>query len=165
MHKLLITLIFAAGLIGSADPAHAQEGDNPLAAKLTVTKVVNAGTEDEAAVDAKTAGPGDILEYNGSYSNVSEEPLEGIMIEGPIPDGTGYVPDATEASLAATFQVLVEGEDWQELPAYKTIVLEDGTEERVEAGPSDYVQIRWALEEPLAPSTTFTTQYRVRVSQ
>jgi hypothetical protein len=61
--------------------------------------------------------------------------------------------------------VLVEGEPWQSLPAFKMITMQDGSKMRVPATADDYRQIRWRLNEALVPEATLVTVYRVRVSE
>lgn len=146
------------------DQDQAQTQTGPLEATLMVEAVtVDQESGEETLVQAASAGPGTVLQYTGLYSNVSDDPLTGIIVRGPVPENTTFIPENLSASEPSEFEVLVEGEPWQTLPAYKTVTKEDGTTERVEALPSDYMEIRWRLTEPLEPDVTLTTIYRVRI--
>ena len=52
----------------------------------------------------------------------------------------------------------------KELPAFKTIVAENGEEQRVAAGPVDYNQLRWRLEDALEPEGSIESVYRVIIN-
>ncbi|PST27363.1 hypothetical protein C7U60_02435 [Mesorhizobium plurifarium] len=145
--------------------AQEQKPASPLAASLSVQSVAVDEGGKESFSPAKSAAPGDLLQYTGRYGNMSKEPLSGLVINGPIPANTFFVDAGRAVSHKAAFEVLIEGEPWQVLPAYKTDILEDGTKSRVEAQASDYRQIRWRLSEALAPGATLVTTYRVRVEQ
>jgi len=161
--------LFAAGLAFSAGMAFAQDAapsEGPLAAKLTVERVVfDEESKKETLVAAETAAPGDLLQYKGTYTNISEVPLAGLVVKGPIPSNTVFSEGGLSVSAKATLEVLIEGEPWQTLPAYKTVKQPDGKEERVVASPSDYKELRWKIWEALEPKETLVTIYRVKVEQ
>ncbi|WP_011580857.1 MULTISPECIES: hypothetical protein [Chelativorans] len=167
MKHWIRAFFIAAGFAIAPFSAVAQEASqSPIEAKLVVQRVeFDAETKKEMLISAKTASPGDVLQYTGTYTNLSDTPLAGLVINGPIPDNTIFTTDALKVLDDATFEVLVPGEPWQTLPARKTIKKPDGTEVRVPAGPEDYKEIRWKLSDPLAPEETLTTVYRVKVSR
>lgn len=146
-----------------------QAEDAPLTAVLSANLVELVADEDgnmvETLVIADTAVPGDIIQYTGTYENTSQEPLIGLIINGPIPSGTRYLGGSQSASVDAVFEVLIEGEDWQELPAYRTITDENGEEQQIEATAADFLQLRWRLGEPLEPDTSAISVYRVTVNR
>lgn len=145
----------------------AETSESPLTAVLEAVRVdlVQAadGTMVEKLVPADTVLPGNILEYTGSYTNISASSLIGLIVNGPIPASTNYVEGTQSVSIGAVFEVLIEGEDWQEIPAYKTVTDENGQPQKVEASASDYAQLRWRLTEPLDPEGVAKTTYRVIV--
>lgn len=156
---------------GSSETQKAEEIDaeSPITGTLEGFRVEFTTAEDgslrETLVVANSASPGDVLEYRGRYSNVSDSDLIGLIVNGPVPNGTTYIDGSQSINATATFEVQIQDEPWQELPAYKTIVNADGEEIRVEAGPSDYQQLRWRLEGSLEPETTAEMRYRVRVNR
>lgn len=182
MKHLIPTLLVTLGLLMSPMTLLAQEAETAPppeegvveAAESPITAVLSAyriemttdadGNRVESRVEAATASPGDILEYTATYTNVSEAPMVGLIVNGPVPSGTEYLEESQMVTVAAVFEVLIEGEEWQELPAYKTVTDEAGVETRVEADASDYQQLRWRLEEGLEPDTAVETIYRVQVN-
>lgn len=161
--------LMLAAVLGLASwTASAQEAsESPLMTNLAVEKVeIDEESEEEVLTPAPTASPGDLLQYTGRYTNVSDAPLNGLVVNGSIPVNTVFSEEGTSASVAAVFEVLVSGEDdWQSLPAFKTVTSEDGTETRVPAEPADFREIRWRLAGPLEPEETVVTVYRVHVAQ
>lgn len=145
--------------------AQDQKPAGPLSASLAVQSVEVEEGGKETLSSAEAAAPGDLLQYTGRYSNVSPEPLPGLVINGPIPANTSFVKAGLAVSHKAAFEVLIDGEPWQGLPAYKTVSLPDGTQNRVEAEASDYRQVRWRLADALAPGATLVTVYRVQVNR
>lgn len=113
---------------------------------------------------AQTVDPGETIEYRIVHKNQSSQPLGGFIVTGPIPEGTRYVAGSASQADGAIFEVKLPDEDWQGEPAYKTIVNEDGREERVIADPSEYTAVRWSLTAVLADQATAEGIYRVRVN-
>jgi uncharacterized repeat protein (TIGR01451 family) len=151
----------------STDEAPAEEAPAPLTATLSaqiVEFVTDAdGNLVERLTDGTVAVPGDIIQYTAVYENISEAPLIGLIVNGPVPASTGYLGGSESINVDATFEVLIEGEEWQGLPAFKTVVDETGEAQRVEATPADYLQVRWRLDGALDPETAVTAIYRVAV--
>lgn len=174
MHALLkmISVTAAALLLTTATfgAASAQQQANAVAAEPPVLSTMQAlivDTDDdgnEVFRAAETVDPGQIIEYRIVHKNQSSEALSGFIVTGPIPDGTHYLADSASVEDSSLFQVKVPGEDWQGEPAYKTIVKDDGEEERVLADPSEYTGIRWTLTSALPDEATAEGSYRVRVN-
>jgi hypothetical protein len=146
----------------------ADEAGSPVEAVLEAFLVQTTANEDgtfqEELVSASTASPGDVLQYNTIYTTVSDSDLIGLTANGQIPFGTSYLESSAIITSDAIFEVLVEAEEWQELPAYKTIITEEGNEVRVEASAEDYSQIRWLISNALEPEQTVRATYRVQVN-
>lgn len=121
------------------------------------------GTRVENLVPADVATPGDVIEYVVTYENVSESDVVGVIFNAPIPANTTYIDGSAAVSAEAAFEVLITDEDWQSLPAYKTVVDESGNETRVEATASDYIELRWRINTNMAPETSIRTSYRVSI--
>ncbi|MBI1385768.1 MAG: DUF11 domain-containing protein [Rhizobiales bacterium] len=139
--------------------------DSPVESSLEafLVEVSSEGTEQFGP--ARNVDPGDVIEYRIAHHNTSAGSLSGFIVAGPIPAGTTFVAGSATGAPGDVFEVLVDGEDWQALPAFKTVRNEDGTERRVEALPEDYRSIRWRLAEPLAEGASTANAYRVQVSE
>ena len=152
----------------SQNQGEADEAESPVEAVLEAFLVQTTANEDgtfqEELVSASTASPGDVLQYNTIYTNVSDIDLIGLTANGQIPMGTSYMESSAIITSDAIFEVLIEAEEWQELPAYKTIITAEGNEVRVEASAEDYTQIRWRISNALEPGQTVRATYRVQVN-
>ena len=152
----------------TAEEQATAEAESPITALLEafIVNLVEDGDGNmvEELVVATRAEPGDTILYRTTYTNVSDASLAGLVANAPIPAGTTYLADTASISAEAVFEVLIENEDWQELPAFKTIVDENGEEQRVEAGPADYIQLRWRVTEALEPEGSIGTDYRVTIN-
>ena len=156
---LLVTTFLVLAGQGSAALA-----DKPqLASRMTAYVVAKQADGKEVLAPAKRVSPGEVIEYRVRHKNQSREPVRGLIVQGPIPRGTVYVANSATSRAKAVFEVLVPGEAWQRLPAYKTIVDKDGKKRRVRAHASDYRAIRWRMAEPLGAGATIENHYRVRV--
>lgn len=157
-----------SAVAAETDAREGAEATIPITATLEafiVRRGVDAeGNPTETLLTAETASPGDIIQYSAVYENVSEAPLAGLIMNGPVPSGTTFVSASQQIDTEAVFEVLISDEPWQELPAFKTIVDANGKEQRVEAVPSDYRQLRWRLDDSIAPEGVVTSIYRVRVN-
>lgn len=149
----------------SAGTDHSAEApaQSPVASVLEALIVEKDSEGNETFRAAENVSPGEIIQYNIEHRNQSGQALSGFIVQGVVPQGTTYVSGSAIGPQGAGFEVLIEGENWQMEPAYKTIVNDDGAEERVPAAPADYVMVRWVLSDALPDAETVTGTYRVRV--
>lgn len=158
----------AASETSAGDEQAAPEAESPVTAVLEafIVNLVEDGDGNMAdeLVAATRGEPGDVILYRTTYTNVSDASLVGLVANAPIPAGTTYLGDTASISVDAIFEVLIEDEDWQELPAFKTIVDDAGEEQRVEAGPADYTQLRWRVTDSLESEGSIGAEYRVVIN-
>lgn len=185
MKHILATFLLFAGVLAtsplvsaqeslSSEPAPTEESsvaetESPVQAILEaflvqVTKKDDGSTV-ETLVVATTAAPGDVIEYKATYTNVSENALTGLVANGPIPASTTYVDKSANITEGAVFEVLIPDEEWQELPAYKSVTDENGKVVRVEATSADYTALRWRISGALDPEKQIVAKYRVKVNR
>jgi len=112
---------------------------------------------------AQRVNPGAVIEYRISHRNRSGDGLKGLVVQGPIPRGTAYISQTARTDAKARFEVLIAGEQWQGLPAYKTVTMDDGAKKRIRATAADYRAIRWRLQKVIADGQATHNAYRVRV--
>jgi uncharacterized repeat protein (TIGR01451 family) len=115
-------------------------------------------------VPAKTASPGEVLEYVLSYKNEGDEAATNAVIEDPIPKGTTFLANtATGENAEITFSL--DGGKTFAVPVKLTyqIKLPSGAVERRVATPAEYTHVRWTVKE-VAPGATGQVSFRVRVN-
>jgi len=161
-------LLLAGALYGT--PATARE-----AAKQGPEVVVNISVAREVIVTApdgsekvelrevSSAGPGDTLVYNITYTNKGTEPARNTRIVDPVPSGTRIVPGSWTAPGAELAVSIDGGKTFHPYPVRQTVTTDDGRTEQKEVEPESYTHLRWTALEPLPPSETRTATFKVEV--
>lgn len=155
MTKLLVSLC-ALMLVTTA----LTQTDNPVAVRVNIFVVSVVGGE-EQFTEATTARPGQVVEYRLFAVNTGDTTLPAgtVVITGPVPDGTQFVPNsATPSSDSILTEFSVDGTNFSEPP-----VLTGGTPNRA-AEPGEYRAVRWTLLTEMEPGEEVTFIYRVTIS-
>ena len=107
--------------------------------ELTQSRVIQGADGKEQLVDAASVKPGDLLEYRAVYSNRKNFPVDGLVVDLPIPEGLEYQPKtARPAALRA--QAATKDGQFRAEPLTQQIA---GKTEPVPY--SDYRSLRWNL--------------------
>ncbi len=158
--RLVAVLLLA---LASTQPGLAADG---ITGELFVVDRGAVGAEVLAAPGAGGVSPGDILEYRFVYRNMTDGPVSGVTMNGPIPAHTHYVEASAQADARAAFEVRVSGEDvWSRLPVMRRETRADGTRAETVVPASEYSELRWMLDAAVPPRAARTFRYRVQVAQ
>ncbi|WP_338524033.1 hypothetical protein NUH87_30805 [Pseudomonas batumici] len=132
----------------------------PITVKLKALKVQRdkAGKESLTAVSA--VKPGDTIEYQAVYSNISKHPVEGVQAVLPIPKGTQYLGDSEkpEKALART----AAQREFAPIPLKAQVTDPQGSSREVLVPYSNYRELSWDLG-TLPAKTSKTVAVRVKV--
>jgi len=159
-----IVLAVLMVIMTSAVTAAVAEG--PLESRLSAFRVVPASNGETKLETAESAAPGDLIEYHLDYANVSQDPLQGLVINGQIPQGTTYVGQSAFADFNHSLEVSIDGgETWTTEPVIRQVKQADGSVKDEVVPPSEYTQIRWRLQDALQPESELALRYRVSVSE
>lgn len=145
MRKYLsITAALAFFVLGL--PATAWSADNKLSVELKVFKLAEENktgkkTKKMALISAEKAKPGDILEYQAFYNNISDQALRGIKATLPIPAGIVYQPGSTNHP--QTLEASIDGSHFAKLPLKRTVTLANGKQQVQTIPYSEYRFLRW----------------------
>jgi hypothetical protein len=159
-------LCLALALALQAAPAGAQtaaaaNSNREIEAVLTSKKVTLGADKKEALLAATSALPGDVIEYQATYTNKSKAALAGFSPNLPIPPNTEY--QAGSAQPAATARATLGDGKYEPIPLKRKVKLPDGKEVEQEVPASRYRGLQWNLGE-LAPGKSVVITARVRVS-
>ncbi|BCM91017.1 hypothetical protein IAD21_02881 [Abditibacteriota bacterium] len=135
-----------------AAPAASSKPD--VKAELKAFKVV--GDKLEAA---DTADPGDIIEYQASYTNTGSSPAQRFSPQLPVPDALVY---AGNTAAPAGYLATTDGKNFAPAPLMRSVRNPDGTTKMVAVPLREYRALRWQLG-TLAPGATVTIKARARV--
>ena len=119
------------------------------------TFVNEAGETEQRLVAADVAVPGERVIYTMTFTNISDESAEKVVITNPIEDGLVYVDgSAFGPGTDITFSV----DDGASFAAASDLtVTEDGESRPAEA--KDYTHIRWVMKNDLAAGAQATARF------
>ena len=110
---------------------------------LKQLKVVKHG-DNEALEAAERIKPGEIVEYQTTYRNVSKHADGQLQATLPIPAETEYLPGSARP---AAVQASVDGVNYAELPLRKKIKTAGGQLVEQDIRLSEYRSLRWTIGE------------------
>jgi hypothetical protein len=151
---LLLAAIFAARPVQAADPG-------PVVVALTAQKVCTSADGQEKLQPAERAFPGDIVQYDASYRNVSGDGVRDLQPTLPIPRGLEFLPESTKPAPALAS---LDGRTFAAYPLKRLITLPDGRQEEQLVPWSEYRALRWTVGD-LPAGQTVTVTVRARLSQ
>ncbi len=152
--SLLILALMLPGIALAADDARR----NDIDVKLVQNKVTRQdGADRLVAIDQ--IAPGDVIQYEATYSNTTQRAVHGLKADLPIPLNTQYVMESAQPRnvLAST-----DGATYAPSPLKRKIRNANGVVEEREVPVSEYRHLRWELGE-LPGGKSVTVVARVRV--
>lgn len=106
---------------------------------LVQKKVVSGDHGVERLVDAETARPGDVLEYQATYTNRSDKPVNQVIAHLPLPEGLEYVPKSAKPAGGA--RMSTQDKQFGEEPLSRKSVA--GKSEAIPY--NEYRDVRWTI--------------------
>lgn len=164
MKKLsqFISFLSLLALVAGVSPLAAQE-ENPLKSEMTAFRVVTTEDGKERLVATDNVEPGQTVEYVMKYSNVTDQALNQIRVQGPVPVEMVYVADSASKPSGVLLEFSVdEGQTFSVPPVKYQKQLEDGSIVEAIATPDLYNLVRWTISS-LPGNKSTTLKYRVNV--
>lgn len=160
--KTLIRYIAVLASISFTTGAFAQESGH-LNVRTVVQKeevtLDDDGNRRTRLVDAAKVVPGDEVVYTVSFSNISDEPADNVVITNPLPAELSYVEGSAFGPGAAVQFSVDSGVTFAS--AADLEVSENGVSRP--ATPDDFTHIRWVIENEIAPGAQGIAQFRARL--
>lgn len=150
LNNIVLATTLLIGANAFAAPAE------PIKVNLQAFKVVTTNGK-ESLVDAKVAKPGDIIEYQALYSNVSPKPVTNLLATIPVPKGMEYVPNSAKPLNA---EASTDGKVFAPIPLLKPKT-DSAIAEMVPV--AEYRALRWQIAD-LKAGRSLTVSARMRVS-
>ncbi len=158
--KIALGLIASLMLLNSTAIA-AQKGHIKVTSKVQKMVVVNQnGKKSYKFIPAKKVLPGETVQYNTFFQNISNKPASNIMIVNPIPKHTVYLPNSIQGR-GTKSQFSVDGGRHYGNKGTLKVRGRDGKYHPAKA--SDYTHIRWQYLGNLAPKAQQAVGFRVRL--
>jgi uncharacterized repeat protein (TIGR01451 family) len=116
-----------------------------ITAEKEVTVVKN-GQKVIQKVAATNIAPGDVISYTMNYINSGNEAATSVVLDDPIPQGTGYLPGSAFGPGAEISYSIDNGKTFRK-PSLLIYELKNpnGSIEKRTASPDDYTNIRWVI--------------------
>jgi len=156
--SVLTTLI--AGLAASSIAFAEGEVELKTTAQQQVKVVDASGREVTKLVTASKVVPGDEVIYTITARNLSDQAVESVVIDDPIPEHMTYVMgSAVGEGTVITFSI----DGGKSFDRSENLVLTDASGTSRTAEAKDYTNIRWTLETALAPAATRSVSFRAKL--
>jgi len=156
---LKMTLIAATFFVLTA---HAQEGHlnvRTVVQKEEVTVTDNGETE-RSLVPADTVVPGDDVVYTITFTNVSDESADNIVITNPISENLTYVQgSAFGPGTVIEFSV----DNGQSFAAPDELMIATNGEQRP-ADAEDFTHVRWTMQNELQAGAQGMARFKARLN-
>lgn len=116
----------------------------------------------EPVTDSTQFQPGETVRYDVVASNSGTDPALKLMPTGKIPSGTVYEAGTASSSNTGGVEFSLDGgKTWAKIPTVKVTTPKGVVEKK--ADPATYTAIRWIMAKPLAPKSSVSYSYEVRV--
>lgn len=146
--KPLLSLCFFAASLVLGQAALAQ---SPAVTSSLVAQKVEMLDGKAVFKPAAQGNPGDVIEYSGTYRNVSAASVSKLQATVPVPPGTIFIADSAQPARA---QASTDNTRFAPMPLMRTVKQPDG-KERMEAVPlAEYRALRWEIGSLAAGSST-----------
>ena len=163
-----VSLTGAAGLLmasffavaQTAAPTVAPAPKPEIESTLTAKRVEIDADKKEKLAEAKSAKPGEVIEYQVIYTNKGKSPVRDLLATLPIPEGTDFQRNTVKPVGA---KATVGNGRFEAIPLKRKVKLPNGKEEEIEVPLSEYRALQWSLGE-LAAGKSVVVVARVRVS-
>jgi len=144
-----------------ASAAAASQGHLKVTSKAQKIIVTNKdGKKSYQFVPVAKVLPGEIIQYNTFFQNISNKPADNINIVNPIPKHTVYLPNSAQGKNTQTVFSVDGGKHYGKAG---TLEVRGNDGEWHLAKPSDYTHIQWHYQGSLAPKEKQVVAFRVRL--
>lgn len=148
----------AASLVVAVGAVRAADAEPSVAVALTQVKVERDG-ERERLMPAEKFSPGDVVEYEATYTNSSKAPVRRLMATLPIEEGLIYMP---KSATPQTGKLLVAARDGR-FAAEPLMRVAQGASKPEPVPYEEYRAVRWEIDK-LDPGASIKVKVRARVT-
>jgi uncharacterized repeat protein (TIGR01451 family) len=140
----------------------AQNAQN-LQISLKALRVVTAADQKETKetlVPAEQVKPGDVVEYQATYTNTASRPLRNLQATVPIPASLEFLPDSAKPT---TVLASVDGKTFSRVPLMRQTRAAGGPQKSEAVPYREYRFLRWDIGE-LSAKKSIVVSARAKVS-
>lgn len=161
--KTLKNILLLVPVLVFASVAQAQEKGH-LNVRTVVQKeeitINDAGEPEARLVEPDTVIPGDSVIYTITFSNVSDEPADNVVIVNPVPENLTYI-DGSAFGPGTVIEFSVDGGQNYAAAAELRVPENGGTRS---ATAEDYTHVRWVMQNELAAGSQGVASFRATLN-
>jgi hypothetical protein len=152
-----------APLAWAADGQEPARSQSPIVVNLKQIKVTTDAKGVSKLGDAGVVLPGDLIEYQATYSNRGSGVLA-VIATMPVPEAVEYQKDSAKSKPSLPYMVALKDSLFAQEPLVKKISSAGGATLIQPVPAADYRFVRWDLGR-LLPNTSVEVSIRTKVSQ
>lgn len=118
--------------------------NNELVSDLKAFKVLLVDGEEEL-IEATSVKPGDIIEYQLTYTNQTGGGITNLRPVLPIPQGMMFIEETANPSIHAVS--ISEDQLFRKPPLFKEVTLPNGSKSQIKISAKEYRYLQWLQEE------------------
>ena len=160
---LFACLMPAAAIAADADAQANPRTQAPIEVNLKLFKVLVDDKGQTKLADASLVVPGDLLEYQATYSNRGATALA-VVATVPVPEAVEYIKDSARSTPPMAHEVALKDSQYGTEPLFKKVVNASGATVSQQVPYPEYRFVRWDLGK-LAPGTSKLVSIRGKVAQ
>ena len=154
---MLATSVFLAAIAGAQETGHLNVRTIVQKEEVVVT---DSGETERRLVPAETVVPGDDVVYTITFTNISNETAENVVITNPISQNLTYVAGSAFGPGTVIEFSVDGGQTFGD--ADELVVSTDGGQRP--AGVEDFTHVRWTMEDELAAGAQGMARFRARLN-
>lgn len=163
MQTTFRTVLLAAALSAFGAVADAQQ-NAPVQSTMQGFVVELDRDGNELLLPAERVEPRQTIEWQVTYSNVTANPQNNLVVTVPVPAGTTYLAETARADTPTTLLVSIDnGQSFAAPPITRQRRAANGAMVTETVPASDYTNVRWQASEPLRGFDAQNFYYRVIV--
>lgn len=126
-------------------------GQGPVSGDIKAFIVTQDKDGTEKIRTAQEAAPGEVMEFQITFTNEGEESVTGIKVVDSIPENTLFISDSQGSDVSANFEVSIDGgQSYESEPVRRVETQADGTQVEVIIPADQYTHVRWVANDALA---------------
>ncbi len=163
--KIFYTLAISASIASVAAVA-ANKTKQPISIAMNAFVVQHDQAGNEVLKVAKTAEPGQKIQYQLVYKNSGKKAYKAGAITGPIPTNTHYLANTTSTKVSAKMLVSIDGgKTFEGEPVTRQQKMPNGTMKAVVIPASKYTHVRWKPVNSIKAGEKQLYNFRVQVNK
>lgn len=156
---LLLLLLPINYALAEAQVNAQQQTRGDVVVELKQFKVVHHNGTDKLT-PVERIKPGETIQYQATYNNVSQHAVHDLQATLPIPEETEYLPGTAKP---AGVMASIDGKSYAPVPLHKKVLLANGESKEVEIPASQYRDLRWTVGD-LKPGQKISVNARVHLA-